>query len=341
MNTLAICTDIEDKLADFDIASQILHVHDDIFPIIEKECLCLCNDIEAYISASKLTYLKTNYKDTKFFETYYSTEAWKVTEAISKMLVRLKNFFKRTIRYIRVFVIVRLGAAESIIRRWVHITDTRSEEVETYLKENEKKEIPADILTEMLSKSLQLYKEFLDQFTKVSVMTPESVTTANNSEKLIDDPPTYEEWLKDLEAVEDANPRNKKTMGKTAKTMLDGDWGDTVQMERLGKATAQARVVMSDLNNLSKSAEKMLADLEQSDNTPPEGKTDNDMGKAKSQATDMLQRKKLKFLKRFSSEVMTKIVGTFVKYVSFVGNQCELLCKALDKTGDKLSSAKA
>ena len=171
--------------------------------------------------------------------------------------------------------------------------------------------------------------------------TESSVVSGDNAGKLVDDPPIYADWQKEVEAVESANPRNKETMGKTAKSLLDGEWGDAVQMERLWKAAAQARVVMGDLQRLQNDSKKILSDLEMSDDTPSSQKTDNDGGKGKTQMTDMLKRKKLEFIRRFSNEVMSKLINIFVKYVSECGNICKTLCKAMDKTSKNAQNVKA
>ena len=341
MNKLAVCTDFEDSIKDFHVASNVLNIVDDVYPSLMNEWKCIETIVDKYLLNKHLTYLKQNYPETSFIQKYYSDEAWKVVETIKNILIRIKNFFLRTTQYIRVFVVMRIGAAETIVKQWAHICETRESEVEEYLKTQEKKEIPADILTQMLSRSTELYKQFQDQFTKVATMTESSVTSGDNAGKLVEDPPIYADWQKDSEAVESANPRNKETMGKTAKTLLDGQWGDAVVMERLWKAAAQARVVMGDLQRLQNNAKKILSDLETSDDTPSSQKTDNDGGKAKVQMTDMLKRKKLEFIKRFSSEVMQKLISIFVKYVSECGNICKSLCNAMDKTKKNAQNVKA
>jgi len=338
MNTLAICTDREDSIKDYNTAVKWLQVVDDVYPSLVEECRCISVLTDRYLTAQKLNYLNKHFPETKFLREYYSDEAWKVTEAISGVLTRLKNFFTRTIQYIKIFVVVRIGASGQVIKRWAQMCDQKKEEVEQYLKSNDKKEISAKTLCELMMVSTVLYKEFQDMFTKVATMTVDTAVSSDNANQLVEEPGRYQDWLKTLEKVENENPRNKQTMGKAAMSLMDGGWGDAVEIQRLAKATEQAQVVMQDLNKLDLNAKKIISELETSDNTPTAQKTDNDTGKAKVQAEDVFKRRKLEFLKKFSQNFMTKLIGTFSTYCTFAGNQCDQFVKALDKTAAKVTN---
>lgn len=338
MNTLAICTDREDSVKDYNTAVNWLRVVDDVYPSLVEECNCIDILLDKYLTAKKLEYLNKHFPETKFLKEYYSDEAWKVTENISNVLTRMKNFFTRTIQYIKVFVVVRIGASAQVIKRWAQICDQKKDEVEQYLKSNDKKEISAKSLCELMMVSTVLYKEFQDMFTKVTTMTVETAVSSDNANQLVEEPGRYQDWLKTLEKVENENPRNKQTMGKAAMSLMDGGWGDAVEIQRLAKATEQAQVVMQDLNKLDMNAKKIISELETSDNTPTSQKTDNDTGKAKVQAEDVFKRRKLAFLQKFSKDFMSKLIGTFSTYCTFSGNQCDQFTKALDKTATKVTN---
>ena len=339
MNKLAICTDREDSVKDYDKAIEQLHIIDDVSPELLEEINCIDINLSNIILADELNSLNSKYPETKFLKKYYSEEAWRVTEAIGNMLIRLKNFFTRTLQYIKVFVVIRIGAAETIIKRWAGVCDAKHDEVERYLKENDKKEISVTSLTELMSVSQALYKEYQDQFTNVCTMTVDTAVSANNANELVAEPGRYQDWLKLLEKVEAENPRNKETNGKSALSLIDGKWGDSVEIMRLAKAVAQARIVVSDLNKLDNNAKKIISELEQSDNTPPAQKTDNDAGKMKVTTEDVLKRRKLDFLRKFSKEAMTKLIGTFTTYTSYAGQQCEQFVKLFDKASQKVANA--
>lgn len=339
MNKLAICTDREDSINDYDTAIDQLHIVDDVSPELLEEINCIDITLRNIILAHELNYLNSKYPETKFLKNYYSEEAWRVTEAIGNMLTRLKNFYTRTIQYIKVFVVLRIGAAETVIKRWAGVCDAKHDEVERYLKENDKKEISVTSLTELMTVSQALYKEYQDQFTKVCTMTVDTAVSANNANELVSEPGRYQEWLKLLEKVEAENPRNRETNGKSALSLIDGKWGDSVEIMRLAKAVAQAGIVISDLNKLDNNAKKIISELEQSDNTQAPQKTDNDAGKMKVQTEDVFKRRKLDFLRKFSKEAMTKLIGTFTTYTSYSGQQCEQFIKVFDKASQKVSKA--
>lgn len=340
MNTLAICTDREDSIKDYHTAINYLKIVDDVYPQLEREWQCISSLVDNYLLASKLNYLSVNFPETKFLHEYYSDEAWKVTEAISRILERIKNFFTRTIQYIKVFVTIRVGAAGEVIKAWAEKCESeKKEDIEEYLNKNEKKDMSADGLNELMWSATKLYKDFQDVFTKISRMTVSQATSSNNAEDLVQDPASYKTWTEQLEKVEDENPRNKQTNGKNAKTLVDGSWGDASVLKRLAKACETVRVVTADLNKLNNAAKDMISELSKSDNTPSSQKTDNDGGAAKVQAEDVVKKRKLAFLKKFSNVFMQKLISTFVRYSSHAGNQCQQLLDGYDKTAKKLTAS--
>ncbi len=335
MNKLAICTDLEDSLNNYDVAVRTLHIVDDVYDTLTQEWKCIEVMIDKYLLSEHLNYVTRNYPETKFIKNYYSEEAWSITEAIGNLLTRIKNFFTRTIQYIKVFVVVRIGATAAIIKRWAAYCDSKREEVEKYLKEEEKKDISVPALTELLMVAQVLYKEYQDQFTKIATMTADIAASGNNANYLVEEPGRYQDWVKALEKVEEQNPRNTQTQGRAAMSLFDGKWGDSVELGRLFKAASQAGVVMQDLNKLKGNSDKIINDLNTADRTPPAQKTDNDSGKMKVQTEDLLKKRKLEFLKKFT-KTLEKLIGTFSTYVSFCGNKCEQLIHVFDKNEKKV-----
>lgn len=338
MNTLAICTDYEDSINDYNTAVNFLRIKDDVYPKLLAEWQCISKEIDNYLVATKLEYLQRNFPETKFIKQYYSNEAWRVTEAIEKLLQRMKNFFQRTIQYIKVFVVVRLGAAAQVIKRWAETCDKNSNKVEEYIKGIDKKDMSVTSLTELMFVATSLYTEFQDMFTKITNMTVSAAASGDNANSLVEEPSRYQDWLKRLEQVEKENPRNKETNGAAAKTLFEGQWADAVDLQRLAKAVEQSRVVTTDLNKLDITAKKLISELSTSDNTPPAQKTDNDNGKAEVQAEDVLKKRKLEFLKKFSDVFMKKLISSFVRYASHAGDQCSQFTKGFDKTNKKLTA---
>ena len=342
MNALSICTDREDAVRNYHTAVNVLHIVDDVFPQLQEECDYVCKLLQRYEDSQWLQYLRKNYPETKFIESHYSGEAWKITEAIGKMLTRLKNFFIRVFQSIKVFVVIRIGAAETVIAKWAEYCDKRKNDVEMYLKSIDKKDMPADLLTELLMKSLAVYKGFQELLNKVASLTVESVVSANNAENLVDDPPEFKEWEELMQKVEDANPRNKETNGKAAMTPMDGKWGDAVEILRLRKSVSQAKVVLKDLKRMETNVNKIMDDLKDESNEKPIEKTDNNNGKMKVATEDVFKRRKLAFLRtKVSKTMLTVVIGALTRYVSFCGSQCEEFIKAMDKTSQKAAQTKA
>ena len=104
---------------DFELNDQI--EKDEIYQLLKD----LNESCRGVLNQDEIIRLKDLYEDDEFLD-QFSTESWKVTETIKKMLIRFKMFFKKIFGYINNFTILRVKLCIKTAEKWKETLETEN-----------------------------------------------------------------------------------------------------------------------------------------------------------------------------------------------------------------------
>ena len=262
------------------------------------------------------------YEDDPYFEEF-STEAWKITESIKKTLTRFRQFFRKIFGYVNNFTILRVKLCINTAQKWSDaLNESNTDKIDELRKKYNRdsdKNITVLQAVEFLNSAAKYYKAASDQVAKVKGLTVSetqeaSETSSNKLEEVFNDVEEVKTYKEKWKAIADTFPseEDRNASATNGEIPENGKWFDKTSIDNLIKAMTNVIGQLQNLKRLQMDCETIVKDLEKEQSSGEDDKTIN-----------MLNKQKIDFLRNFSNNVLTKVMGNIGRTCTISAKQCQ------------------
>ena len=306
---------LEERI-DFEIQDQV--EKDDVNELLKE----LNESCRGLFNQDEILKVEAIYEDDPYFDDF-STEAWNVTESVKKTLTRFRMFFKKIFRYVNNFTILRVRLALKNAEQWsatLKENDTKKlDGLKQKYNQDSDKTVTVLQIQEFLESAAKYYKAASEQVTKVKGLTESetkeaSDTTSDKMESTFGEVEEVVLYKKKWKEIADTFPSEEDRNAHVANGELPetGKWFDQASIDNLIRAMKNVIGQLQNLKRLQMECETIVADLEKSKSSGDDDNTIN-----------LLNKQKIDFLRKFSNNVLSKVMGNIGRAVSIAAKQCQ------------------
>lgn len=251
-----------------------------------------------------------------------SEEAWNLTDTLKKTLTRFREFFNKAFEYVRNFVVLRLTAASGVIKKWAEIlgdSNNKKDRIEAMKKEYDVKDCTIPQMVTVITTAQTAFNEIQKLVEQVKGLSPSS-KSATDIEKMqvITELPSYKKFDEAFVAYEKSVPEGDNAGSTTAQPAEIGKWFDAGSVDGLYKEIDNVLIMLKNMKRMQASCDAIVTSLEKT-STDQDG-TDKNVNDGK-----------MKWLRDFSKNVMTSMIGRLTKLTSRAASKCQTLTNMYNK----------